>query len=311
MSATSKTYTLIFILIYTTVVIAAVFVYQLPFADILITFLYVGIGFSFIAWRLTQNIQPGLTDKPPFKNEGLVLILVTGWIVLYITYGGTFINNLLPKNILENEQVQFFIVIARKLIVFVIVPYLVYRAFGFSLKDFGLKVSLQHIFTKKNMLVFIALSACILLFQYYFSNGAKPLRTGQFSGMQLLPAVLLTFLWLFIEVGLVEEFFFRAVLQSRLAGLLRSQWGAILVGGLVFGLAHAPGLYLRGAESEGISEQLPFGFWLSYCIVNMSIAGIFIAITWSKTKNLYLVMALHAMVDLIPNIDAFIHTWKI
>jgi len=43
----------------------------------------------------------------------------------------------------------------------------------------------------------------------------------------------------------------------------------------------------------------------------MSIAGIFLGITWGKTKNLYLIMALHAMVDLIPNIDAFIHTWKI
>ncbi len=307
----SKTYSRIFLLIYVAAVIAGVFVYKLPFTDILIAFLFVGVGFSLIAWLLTQNIKPELSDKPPFKNESLILILLTGWIVLYITYGGAFINNLLPKNILKNEQIQFFIVIARKLIVFVIIPYLIYRAFGFSLKDFGLKVSLQKTFTKKNLLVFIVLSACILLFQYFFSNGAKPLREGQFNAAQLVPAIPLTFLWLFIEAGLVEEFFFRAVLQSRLAVLLKTQWGAILVGGLIFGLAHAPGLYLRGAESEGISEQLPFWFWLSYCIVNMSIAGIFLGITWSRTKNLHLVMALHAMVDLIPNIDAFIYTWKI
>jgi hypothetical protein len=68
---------------------------------------------------------------------------------LYITHGGTFINNLLPKNIQKDEQLQFFIVIARKLIVFVIIPYLIYRAFGFALKDFGLKVSLQKTFTKE------------------------------------------------------------------------------------------------------------------------------------------------------------------
>src|SRR5580765_2358387 len=107
----------------------------------------------------------------------------------------------------------------------------------------------------------------------------------------------LTFLWLFIEAGFVEEFFFRAILQSRLAVLLRSEWAAILVGGIIFGLAHVPGLYLRGAESEGINEQLPVWFWLSYCIANMSIAGIFLGIIWSKTRSLYLVMALHAMVD--------------
>ena len=116
---------------------------------------------------------------------------------------------------------------------------------------------------------------------------------------------------MFIEAGLIEEFFFRAVLQSRLAALIKSEWGAILMGGLIFGLAHVPGLYLRGAGSEGINEQLPVWFWLSYCTVNMSIAGIFPGIIWSKTKNLYLVMILHAMVDLLPNVSDFIQTWRI
>jgi membrane protease YdiL (CAAX protease family) len=84
-----------------------------------------------------------------------------------------------------------------------------------------------------------------------------------------------------------------------------------LLSGLIFGLTHVPGLYLRGAGSEGITEQLPIGFWLCYCIVNMSAAGIFLGIIWSRTRNLLLVMALHAMVDLLPNLNDFIRIWKL
>jgi membrane protease YdiL (CAAX protease family) len=124
-------------------------------------------------------------------------------------------------------------------------------------------------------------------------------------------ALSLCFLWNFIEVGLVEEFFFRAVLQSRIAILLKSKGAGILISGLIFGLAHAPGLYLRGAGSEGVHEQLPFLFWASYTVTVMSLAGIFLGIIWQHTRNLWLVMAIHAMVDLLPNLADFIHSWHL
>jgi membrane protease YdiL (CAAX protease family) len=127
----------------------------------------------------------------------------------------------------------------------------------------------------------------------------------------LLIGLPLLYAWLFIEVGLIEEFFFRAVLQSRIAVLLKSPVAGIVISGLIFGLAHAPGLYLRGADSEGITEQMPFIFWAAYTISAMSVAGIFLGIVWQRTKNLYLVMALHAMVDLLPNFSEFIHTWHL
>lgn len=307
----NRMYVLLFIILYFIAFVTEVFIYQLSFADAVAPVLFVGFGFSFIAWLLTKKSSPLLPDKPAFKNEAVVLLALIVWIILYITYGGTYINSLFARNIQRNEHWQFFIVIARKLIVFVFVPFLVYSSVGFSIKDFGLKISSHKLFTKKNVLLFIIMSLSILLFQYFFSGGAKPLRDGQFSSSQLLSGMPLTFLWMFVEAGLIEEFFFRAILQSRLSVLLKSQSGAILVGGLIFGLAHVPGLYLRGSESEGITEQFPIWFWLSYCVVNMSIAGIFLGIIWAKTRNLYVVMTLHAMVDLLPNLGSFIHIWRL
>jgi len=74
---------------------------------------------------------------------------------------------------------------------------------------------------------------------------------------------------------------------------------------------HAPGLFFRGAESEGMEEQMPFLFWLAYTIVNMSVAGVFLGIVYSKTKNLWLVIAIHAMIDLLPNFAEFVQTWHL
>ena len=93
--------------------------------------------------------------------------------------------------------------------------------------------------------------------------------------------------------------------------MLRSPIAGIIISGLIFGLAHAPGLYLRGAESEGVSEQMPFVFWAAYTVTAMSVAGIFLGVVWRRTKNLYLIMALHAMVDLLPNFSKFVLTWHL
>jgi len=143
------------------------------------------------------------------------------------------------------------------------------------------------------------------------SNGGKNLSKENFTIIQLIISVPLCFAYLLFDAGLIEEFFFRGLLQSRLSSFLKSETGGIIMAAIIFGLVHAPGLYLRGAEGEGVSEQMPFTFWMSYSIVYMSIAGIFLGILYSRTKNLWLVMAVHAMIDLIPNLSEFIKTWHL
>ena len=41
------------------------------------------------------------------------------------------------------------------------------------------------------------------------------------------------------------------------------------------------------------------------------VAGIFLGIVWQRTKNLWLVMAIHAILDLLPNLEGFIKTWNL
>ena len=81
-----------------------------------------------------------------------------------------------------------------------------------------------------------------------------------FNVIQLLIATLLCFIYLLFDAGLIEEFFFRGLLQSRLTGFLNNKTGGIIVTAIIFGLIYASGLYLRGSEGEGINEQMSFIF---------------------------------------------------
>jgi membrane protease YdiL (CAAX protease family) len=304
-------YVIVFSLLYSIAIAVLILIFHQPFMDIVTPFLFFGILFSFIAWLLVKNSAPLLADKAAFKGELIVIITLVLFFTWYVTYGSSTINKLIPLSIIAVEWKNTIAIVIKKLLTFVLLPFLVYKVAGFSVKDFGLAIDRKKIFRKKTILVFVVLSAMVLLYQYFLSGGAKPVRNGQFNSHQLLTSLPLLFLWLFIEAGLVEEFFFRAVLQSRIAALLKSPVAGIIISGLIFGLAHAPGLYLRGAESEGISEQLPFIFWAAYTITAMSVAGIFLGVIWKYTKNLYLVMALHAMVDLLPNFSEFVHIWQL
>lgn len=306
-----KLYICAYVFVYLASALLLVIKFQNSVEDILTGFLSFGAAFSFIALVLTKNIYSA-NLKPAFKREQWVVFLLICWLIVYTTYGSSFIDHLLPQSILQNEQLYAFIILVRKLIVFVFVPFVLYKLFGFSLNDFGLQIPIKKIFSKNNCVIFLILSIVILLFQYFLSNGGKNFRAASFSAAQMLTGFPLLFLWLFVEVGLVEEFFFRGLLQSRLSALLKSNAGGIFVGGVIFGLAHAPGLYLRGfGETEGVTESMPLIFWLAYTICTMSIGGIFLGITWNKTKNLYLVMGLHAILDIIPNFAGFAHTWKL
>lgn len=299
-----------FLIIYCSACFALIQTYHLAVSDLLSTVFCFGVLLSAVAYWLTANQLPR-KEKPFRRQEFYLLPLLLIWIIVYITFGSTLVNRILPATTKNNDQILFVFIIIKKLFVFFLVPFACYKLLKFHLKDFGLKLSKKHFLDKKNWTIFFVFSLLALVFEYYFGGGTATIREHKFSFMQLSKAIPLCFLWLFIEVGLVEEFFYRAIIQSRLTSWFKSAWAGILTGGLLFALSHLPGLYLRGAESEGIDRPRSILFWASFCIANMSVAGIALGIVWWRTKNLYLVMALHAVIDLLPNLSFFIATWHL
>jgi membrane protease YdiL (CAAX protease family) len=272
-----------------------------------------GIAFPVLAWLTTLRARPlPVTVRRSSAELGLVFACLAG-ITFYLIWGAALSETLVPADWLASPRVKFLVVLARKLIVFVAIPFVLFRIiFGYRWRDFGVQTAGLRALAGNHLLVVLVLSAIILVFQYFAGTGAAPIRRGEFSASQLALGLPLCFAWLFIEAGLVEEFFFRAVLQTRLAVWFKSEVSGVALMSLLFGLAHAPGFILRRAGlAEAIGEHPSAVDAVAYAIVVLSVAGIFFGIVWARTKNLFAVMFIHAATDLLPNLKQFISTWAI
>ena len=272
-----------------------------------------GIIFPLLAWATTLRARPLALPDRRSSSELWLLFACLLVVTFYLIWGAALSEALVPASWLASPRVKSFLVLTRKLIFFVAIPFLLYRIiFGYRWRDFGAQVAGLKALAGNHLLVVLFLSAVILLFQYFAGTGAAPIRRGEFNAAQLAIGLPLCFAWLFLEVGLVEEFFFRAVVQERLAAWFRSQVSGVALMSLLFGLAHAPGFILRGAglhESIGTTPSAIDS--IAYAIVILSISGIFFGIVWARTKNLFAVMFIHAATDLLPNFKAFVQTWGI
>ncbi|MFZ1217649.1 MAG: CPBP family intramembrane glutamic endopeptidase [Chthoniobacterales bacterium] len=281
--------------------------------DAIVELIVFGIAFPLLAWGATIRARPLSLKVRSSATEMWLLFVCLAGVSLYLVWGAALSELFLPLSWLASPRLKFFIVLARKLIVFVAIPYILFRAlFGYRWRDFGLQIAGVRALGGNHLPVVLLLSAAILLFQYFLGGGAAPLRRGEFHASQLAIGLPLCFAWLFVEAGLVEEFFFRALLQTHLAAWFKSEVTGVALMALLFGLAHAPGFILRHAGlEEAIGANPSPADSIAYAIVVLSVGGIFFGIVWARTKNLFAVMFIHAATDLLPNLKEFVGTWGI
>jgi len=252
-----------------------------------------GVGFSFATWVLTVRVSP--LDYPitnpqrELQTVGMYFLFV----VAFITWGLGLIHRYIPS-----DPADAFVILAAKLTVFCIIPAVLMRArFGYSLRRLApMTARAGH--------VLACLGMCLLMlaFQSVLGRGLHDIQSTHLAGATLIYGIPLTFVWLALEAGVVEEFFFRVLLQTRLAAVLKSELGAIVLMSLVFGLAHAPGLYLRTSLTQEGLQHPSLLMAASYSIVITSVAGFFLGVLWARTRNFAVVVAVHAMGDLLPGV---------
>jgi membrane protease YdiL (CAAX protease family) len=270
-----------------------------------------GLLFPLIGWLATRRAIPLLISVEPSKYQLVVLI---GYIIIlsiYLIGGPQWIDQHLPSPWIDSARIKFFITLAKKLLVFVAIPFAIFRyGFGYRIRDFGIQREGLRALCRSHLPVVLVVGGAFVAFQYFFSGGGAAFRHGNFTIYQLLLGLPLCFIWLFIEAGLVEEFFFRALIQSRLAAAFRSEVSGIVLMSLVFGLAHAPGFIFRHAgEVEGLGSNPSALDAIAYSIVVLAISGVTFGVIWARTKNLFAVMLIHAAGDLLPNFGDFAQTW--
>jgi membrane protease YdiL (CAAX protease family) len=240
--------------------------------------------------------------------------VLLGYVVavsLYLIGGPQWIDQHLPREWTDSHQIKFVITLAKKLFVFVAIPFAIFRfGFGYRVRDFGVQREGLRALRGSHLLVVIVVGGAFLVFQYFVSGGGAAFRREHFTAFQLVIGLPLCFIWLLLEVGLVEEFFFRALVQSQLAAAFKSEVSGIVLMSVIFGLAHAPGFIFRHAgELEGLGPHPGALDAVAYSIVVLAVSGITFGVIWARTRNLFALMLVHAAGDLLPNFGSFIKTW--
>ena len=280
-------------------------------AEAVVVLIVFGGIFPLLAWATTLRAVPlSLLVKP----STTALIALTGYVILlslYLVGGPQWIDQHLPHSWVDSARIRFFIVLAKKLVVFVAIPFAIFRfGFGYRLRDFGIQREGLRALCASHLPVVLVVGGAFLCFQYFFSSGGAAFRREHFTAFQLFVGLPVCFVWLLFEVGLVEEFFFRGLVQSQFAAAFKSEVSGAVLMSLIFGLAHAPGFIFRQAgEVEGLGSNPSALDAIAYSIVVLAISGITFGIVWARTKNLFAVMLIHAAGDLLPNFAGFVRTW--
>jgi CAAX protease family protein len=252
-----------------------------------------GVGFSLLAWLLTLGVTPlpYQVREPGRELQALLLYILP--LAVFIAYGFQAIHRWIP-----GEPADSLLFLVAKLSVFVAIPaWLMSSRFGYTMRDLTpLSLPTSHV------IAFLGMAGSLLVFQSVAGRGLRDIAAANVPGNTLLFGMPLVFVWLVLEVGVVEEFFFRVLLQSRLSAALRSQLGGVVLASLLFGLVHAPGLYLRtGITQEGLSAHPSLWMAIGYSIVITSVAGFFLGVLWARTRNFLVLVLVHAAADLLPN----------
>lgn len=111
--------------------------------------------------------------------------------------------------------------------------------------------------------------------------------------LKLLLAVPLAFVLALVTAAVTEEIFFRGIIQSRLAVMLKSEVRACVVAALLFGLYHLPYAYF----SDSWPTHGNVMWAVSGVIAEQAVTGIILGVLWSRTRNLAAPVLFHALVN--------------
>src|ERR1700761_4327717 len=259
-----------------------------------------GAALPLLGIALTRKaMPPSIPVKRPALELSALLIFLGVYAVGFLGWGMSATRAAFPAG-----REQELLVLTVKLLVHVAAPALLLAALGAKIAPLfnsGLK-------SPGFWPPLLALGAVILGVLCVVSPALSEIAALHASVATLIWAGPATFLWLALEAGLCEEFLFRAVLQTRLAAVLKTEAGAVVTGALLFALAHVPGLYLRGHPGvDGYSTD-PMQV-IAFTIAELSPIALLFGTLWARTRSLLLIVLLHAAVDVLPDIPDFVHTW--
>lgn len=97
----------------------------------------------------------------------------------------------------------------------------------------------------------------------------------------------------FFTANVVEELFYRVMLQTRLEAAL-GRWPGIVLTSLLFALMHLP----THGQSDSALAGLPLT--LGAIMVQQGVFGLFVGYLWSRYRNVWVLIAAHSIINTLP-----------
>jgi uncharacterized protein len=235
-----------------------------------------GLGLSSLAWLLTRGADaPPIEVKRPAVEGGAAILYLTLYAVLFTGYAMNWARGALPEG-----QQQDLLVMGVKLVAHIALPSLLLLALGARIAPL-LQAGLSG---RKFWRTLIVLGVIVLGLLCVISPSLRNIAETNASAATLAWVTPASFAWIAIEAGLNEEFLFRGVVQTRLSAWFNSAWAGVFVTSLLFGVVHAPGLFMRGAGADGSSADVLQV--IAYTIAVLAPMGLLFGLIYARTKSL-------------------------
>jgi len=253
-----------------------------------------------VVWFFTRKSKPvEIAVERPGRELGAVLI----WLAIYAVVMLGFVFTWIKTTLTPGAPLYELVMLGVKLIIHVVIPVIILKLVAAKVMPL-----LAPRFGARGVLpLLIILGAVFTALMLVISPSLKEISGIRATAATFAWAAPAAFLWMAVEAGFTEEFLFRAVLQTRLSAFLKSEAGAIVIGALLFALAHAPGIYLRpdtaGDQIQGLTQVIAFTIGV------LSPIAVLFGLIWARTRSLGLLVVLHASVDFLPNLSEFMHVW--
>jgi membrane protease YdiL (CAAX protease family) len=270
-----------------------------PLTETLVVTVIIGLGFTGLVYWIAP--QPG---DIPLRQEMKTSELIFSVAYLIVTAMLLIRGAPVPKSWRDHYFKKGIATLGFKLLVFVLIPLAALRlVWHAGWADLG--------FTAGNVVAQLCAAGLLILifggFNLLVGGAAAPLRKRQFTPGKIAVGMSLAFLWNLVEVGLVEEFYFRAFLQGRFTTFFDSPAAGICAAALLFGLAHAPGIYLRRGDRHGpLGENPTLIDSILYAILGLSPTGWFTGLLYVRCQSLLAPILVHAAVDAVAHTVEFL-----
>lgn len=261
-----------------------------------------GLGLGGAAWLTTRGARaPRIeVERPRIESSAVLVYLALIYAVLFLGFGMTWARQVLPPGP-EQEG----LVLALKLLVHVALPALLLFVMGAKLGP----ITQLGLSGRKFWRSLIVLGVLILAIVCVVTPSLKNISGIPPTFDVMIWALPAGYLWMTLEAGVTEEFLFRGVLQTRLTSWFNSAWAGVILTSILFGLAHAPGLFMRGGPGVDGWSTDPLQV-IAHTIAVLSPVGLTFGLIYARTKSLLLVILLHGLVDWLPNLTEFVETWR-